>query len=202
MGYNSYKLFEDIRLLVQDRPRMSLQEISRRLGIERHTIERVVLKYSRMTFRRYRNGCMAEKATRLLRNSNTSIKEVAINPWIRIATCLFQGIRLQSRGQPIDLSKRAVGDFSIQAWVEAQPVRNTFHNCLLLLYSVCSFCFQTVDIYVTNGAVYVVLLSGGTRRSSNVGPRKYVRRPPRVSRLHQIPDIESLKKGGVRWHKF
>jgi AraC-like DNA-binding protein len=79
MAYNSFALFHDIHSLLLIQPRISQQEICRKLGIERHTIERVTLKFAQKSFRDYRNSCMLEKAITMLSNSRLTIKEIALD---------------------------------------------------------------------------------------------------------------------------
>jgi AraC-like DNA-binding protein len=55
-----------------------LEELSLRIGVGRHTIERAVKKATSLTFRELRNRVMLEQARKMLEGCpNLSIKEIA-----------------------------------------------------------------------------------------------------------------------------
>jgi AraC-like DNA-binding protein len=56
---------------------MSLSSISRELGVNRHTIERVVFSVKGVTFREYQQRLLIAAAKELLNRPSLSIKEIA-----------------------------------------------------------------------------------------------------------------------------
>jgi transcriptional regulator GlxA family with amidase domain len=78
MAYDLNGLYTRIQRNLSSTPYMSLHELSVRLRVERHTIEKAVKKATSKTFREMRNLLLLEHARGLLDgNPNQSIKEVA-----------------------------------------------------------------------------------------------------------------------------
>ncbi len=78
MAYDHYALFDRVRAGLASDPHTSLSTISRRLGVERHTIERGVQRVARKTFRQLRAEGLAAKALNLFTlDPPRSIKEVS-----------------------------------------------------------------------------------------------------------------------------
>jgi AraC-like DNA-binding protein len=77
MAYDGRGLVEQIRKRLSQRD-STLSALSRALGVERHTIERLISKSTGKTFRELRQQIVFEHAPELLRSGpNQSIKEVA-----------------------------------------------------------------------------------------------------------------------------
>ena len=78
MAYDLNGLFNRIHRSLRSTPYLSLHELSIRICVERHTIEKAVKKATGKTFREVRNDMLLEQARGLLdSNPNQSIKEVA-----------------------------------------------------------------------------------------------------------------------------
>jgi AraC-like DNA-binding protein len=80
VAYDLEGLFCRILTQLHSMPNIRLQDLSRRLRIERHTIEKAVKNLSGKTFREFRAQLLLQEATRLLGdNPAQSIKEVAFS---------------------------------------------------------------------------------------------------------------------------
>ena len=78
MTYHFAKLFERVKFCLESAPGLSLNDISDRVGVGRHTVLRVVKGATGKTFREFRNSLVLDKATSLLGGEpNTQIKEIA-----------------------------------------------------------------------------------------------------------------------------
>ncbi|MBZ5534053.1 MAG: helix-turn-helix domain-containing protein [Acidobacteriia bacterium] len=78
MSYDLNGLFNRIQLNLRSTPYLSLNELSTRIGVERHTIEKAVKQATSRTFRELRSEMLLEYARGLLDNNpHQSIKEVA-----------------------------------------------------------------------------------------------------------------------------
>jgi two-component system, response regulator YesN len=78
MAYDWQGLFHVINNHLLSSAHLSLEDLSRRIRVERHTIEKAVKQATGLTFRKLRNQVMLEKAKALLKSEpNRSIKEIA-----------------------------------------------------------------------------------------------------------------------------
>ncbi len=78
MAYDLLQLLTRVQARLQASPAASLAELSRALGVSRHTIERAVRSASGKTFRHWRRKLLFGKAADLLKAGGAlSIKEVA-----------------------------------------------------------------------------------------------------------------------------
>lgn len=78
MAYDLNGLFDRILRNLRSTPYLSLNELSTRIGVERHTIEKAIKQATSRTFREMRSDMLLEYAKGLLdSNPHQSIKEVA-----------------------------------------------------------------------------------------------------------------------------
>jgi AraC-like DNA-binding protein len=78
VAYDLHGLFCCINAQLRSTPNLQLQQLSHRLGVERHTVEKAIKIFSGKTFRDFRTDLLLAKATRLLEeNPAQSIKEIA-----------------------------------------------------------------------------------------------------------------------------
>ncbi len=106
MAYDLRKLFRIINSYLLSSPRVSLQELSRRTGVERHTIEKAVRMATGMTFRELRNRMMLEEARRLLEDEpNRSIKEIAFMLNYRSQRAFSRFMRTMAGNSPSELRR-------------------------------------------------------------------------------------------------
>jgi AraC-like DNA-binding protein len=78
MAYDLPRLFESVRPQLHSAPNMHLDELSRRLQVDRHTIKKAVKLATGKTFRELRKGILLEQAIKQLRSDPIrSIKQVA-----------------------------------------------------------------------------------------------------------------------------
>lgn len=111
MAYDLNGLFRVINSYVLSSPRLSLEDLSRRTGVERHTIEKAVRRATGMTFRELRNRVMLEKAKALLeREPNHSIKEIAFQLNYRSHRAFSRFVRTMAGHSPKDFRQTTRGD--------------------------------------------------------------------------------------------
>ena len=78
MSYNYDLVFSEIKKALLHAPNSSLKEIERRLGIERHTLKRVVRSVARKTFREFHRDARLSKARELMAEVPArSLKEIS-----------------------------------------------------------------------------------------------------------------------------
>lgn len=78
MAYDLSGLYVRVQLHLKATPLLTLEELSARINVERHTIEKSVKQATGQTFRQVRNGLLLAHAKHLLdSHPNHSIKEVA-----------------------------------------------------------------------------------------------------------------------------
>jgi AraC-like DNA-binding protein len=72
-------LFQDIEFQISYNPRIKLAELAHNLGVDRHTIERIVLKITRKSFREYKKEKILDNVRRFLAEASeeVTIKEIA-----------------------------------------------------------------------------------------------------------------------------
>lgn len=78
MGYHRQRLYREVEGLLCRRPDLRLNAVAERLGIERHTISRLVKSFTGMSFRDYRRKNLLSIAFELLNRPDLSVKQVAI----------------------------------------------------------------------------------------------------------------------------
>ncbi len=77
MAYDLARLFEHASSALDLNPRISLRALSRRLHVDRHTLERAIHRNSGKTFRRLQHNVLLRKALKLLTSDEAlSVKEV------------------------------------------------------------------------------------------------------------------------------
>lgn len=80
MHYHTAVLFERVRRELEHEPRLSLAQLSSRLSVHRHTIEKAVQASASRTFRSMQQEILFRKACELLNADDArSIKEVAFS---------------------------------------------------------------------------------------------------------------------------
>lgn len=78
MAYPSEVLARTVEMMLNSCPQLSLSKIAFELGVDRHTLERALLRTRRKVFRELRAEILASKAAVLLgRVPPLSVKEVA-----------------------------------------------------------------------------------------------------------------------------
>jgi AraC-like DNA-binding protein len=95
MAYDPQRILLQITRYLDMTPSISLTQLSNRLGIERHTIEKAVKKATGSTFRDLRTSALLKHAHRLLKDdSNRTVKEVAFALGYRSQGSLSRFIRI------------------------------------------------------------------------------------------------------------
>lgn len=80
MAYDLTGLFSGVNKEMRRKPYSQLHDLSRYLGVGRHTIEKSVKAATGKSFREYRSNMLLEHArARLKQNPNLSIKEIAFS---------------------------------------------------------------------------------------------------------------------------
>lgn len=78
MAYDHIRLFHEIRDVLTQMPHTSLAEISRRFGVERHTLRRTILAQTKKTFREFRKDLLLTRTEELMSGgANRSLKEIS-----------------------------------------------------------------------------------------------------------------------------
>jgi transcriptional regulator GlxA family with amidase domain len=97
MVYDLHRIFLQVTRDVEMAPSISLTQLSRKLGIERHTIEKAVKNATGSPFREFRASIVLKHARGLLRDqSNRTIKEVAFILGYRSQGSLSRFIRAET----------------------------------------------------------------------------------------------------------
>jgi AraC-like DNA-binding protein len=80
MTYNLPKLFSDVQACLGRNPCVSLHELSRTLGVERHTIEKAMNHIAGISFQKYQKQRLLARALNLLiQHGELSEKQIAAN---------------------------------------------------------------------------------------------------------------------------
>src|SRR5262245_32800109 len=80
MAYDGHRLFAVVDSLLANNPRITLHEISDRLGVERHTVEKAVRLESKKTFRELQRQYLYRQACGLLSEFPPKpLKQIASN---------------------------------------------------------------------------------------------------------------------------
>ncbi|RPJ59904.1 MAG: AraC family transcriptional regulator [Acidobacteria bacterium] len=77
MAYNKAEMVRAVELLLTISPRSPLDDVARKLRVERHTISRSLRELKRTTFRGLQTQAVLTEAMILLRKPNLSVKEIA-----------------------------------------------------------------------------------------------------------------------------
>lgn len=78
MAYDHGRLFQDICDVLKQMPHTSLTEISRRFGVERHTLRRTILARTKKTFREFRRDLLLTRTEQLMSGgANRTLKEIS-----------------------------------------------------------------------------------------------------------------------------
>ena len=77
--HNTQALFSRVNTLFSERPCIRLGEVSERLGVDRHTVEKVVHTLAGVSFREYRNQQLLTVSIHLIEHSDFSFKEIAVS---------------------------------------------------------------------------------------------------------------------------
>lgn len=113
MAYDLPGLFGRINHHLCFAPYLQLGDLSRRLRVERHTIEKAVKTATGKTFRQFRTKLLLERATHVLtENPNHSIKEIAFNLGYNSQRSFCRFIRTTTGYSPKELrARRAPTEF-------------------------------------------------------------------------------------------
>lgn len=78
MAYNGKLLAQEISVRIEARPQVSLSELCKSLRVDRHTIERCLLRYRGRCFREMKRAALLKAAAALLAESPAlSVKQIA-----------------------------------------------------------------------------------------------------------------------------
>jgi len=101
MTYNSHGIFRQLDAMLSAAPRRHLSDVAQELHIERHTLETVVRKVARITFRQYRDIKLLECALSLLnQNVACSDKEIAARLGFRHSSSFCRFFKRQTGYTP------------------------------------------------------------------------------------------------------
>ena len=78
MTYNRRMLLKEVDALVAGKPRIRLSEVASSLGVDRHTVQNVIRRTKRVSFRTYQRKKLLEMAHMMLNMPDVSIKEIGI----------------------------------------------------------------------------------------------------------------------------
>lgn len=127
MAYSHEKVFQSVNLLLCTHPSITLTEISDRLRIDRHTIEKVIHSITGQHFRRYRNEQLLEKAHGLLLTEGTkSIKEIAFQAGFASSKSFHRAVLRTFHKTPSQIRAdiRPSGATSSEAFYECQLIES------------------------------------------------------------------------------
>lgn len=104
--YEGDQLFGAITKLLEHDPHLHHSDLAKVLGVERHTVERVVLAHARVTFREYRDQhILRELVAMLSSRPEFSIKEVAVRLRFSSGRSLARFTHRLADSTPRDLRK-------------------------------------------------------------------------------------------------
>lgn len=107
MAYDLHGLYNQISLLMHSRPYIQLEELSQRLCVERHTIEKSVKEATGKTFRELRSSMRLARATQVLGDNPTqSIKEIAYHLGYNSQRSFCRFIKTTTGFSPKELRER------------------------------------------------------------------------------------------------
>ena len=99
MAYNHQQTAEAVQKCLLKEPRISLRAMSDRLGIERHTIRRVLISELGLTFRDLQRECVLKRAIELHADREAhSGKEMSFAVGYRSAASLARLIKRSRQG--------------------------------------------------------------------------------------------------------
>ena len=97
MAYNLRGLFRKVEIRLAANPGMTLAKLARHLSVDRHTLERAVRLYRKVSFRAYKQGMVLEKAGDLLaRSPNISCNAIAQNLGYRSAASFSRFVKART----------------------------------------------------------------------------------------------------------
>ena len=95
--YDLQRVFLQVKVLIEKGPSITLMDLSHKLGIERHTLEKAVRQCTGASFREFRAKVLLEHSRKLLKDQcNRSIKEVAFALGYRSQGSLSRFIRMST----------------------------------------------------------------------------------------------------------
>ena len=110
MAYSKWRLFESVQDYLQRNPAgTSLSAIARRLGVDRHTVERAVRDATGMSFRDWKSQTVALRATKLLRGIDAvSVKLAAFALGYKSSQALGRFLKRKFKCSATELRKNTV----------------------------------------------------------------------------------------------
>ncbi len=103
MTYSKKLLFNALVAILEERPNTRLSEISRRLRVGRHTLERVVQDLQGCSFTEYRHCLLVATAAELLSNSELSVKGMAFSLDYQNASSFSRFVRNKTGNRPTEI---------------------------------------------------------------------------------------------------
>lgn len=107
MVYNPSAVLTDATALLRSNPKLTLFDVTRALGLERHTIEKAVRTLTSMTFRQWRLTVQMEQAAQILASSNLTIKETAFSLGYRSPRSFSRAFRARLGVSPVEYRRAA-----------------------------------------------------------------------------------------------
>jgi len=108
MAYNHGIIVVRLQKLLAENIQIGLLEASRKLGIERHTIEKALKEMTGSSFRNYRQRILLDEALRLLlQEVSLSTKEIAVHLGYGSGTAFARFVRKQTGCTPTELRQKA-----------------------------------------------------------------------------------------------
>ena len=107
MSYDKSMLAREILQRLKSTPDLTLKELSRQLGIDRHTIEKACVDATCKSFREHKSSLKYAEVCRLLSEAHTtSIKQVAFSAGFSSPSAFTRFVRSAAGVTPIELRKR------------------------------------------------------------------------------------------------
>ena len=107
MSYGQRYLFNRITLTLQSKPRCSLAELARELGVSRRTIQNAISAVTGRKFSDLRDEALLERVKSLLISApNTPTKELAFEAGYRSASAFARAVRRACGISPKELRSR------------------------------------------------------------------------------------------------
>ena len=101
--YNRHRLLIEVDALIDQTPRIRLEDVARTLGVDRHTIENAMRSRRQTTFREYRRKRLMEAAQSMMDRPDCSIKEIGIKLGYSSAASFSRFIRQTTGKSPSQL---------------------------------------------------------------------------------------------------
>jgi AraC-like DNA-binding protein len=110
MAYDTKTLLAEIDSILQSKPHVSLVALTKRLTVERHTIEKAIRDQRKVSFRQYRTEKMLEKTFRIMsERRGSSIKQIAVALDFTTAATFTRFVKRASGMTPTDLRRKTGG---------------------------------------------------------------------------------------------